>query len=242
MPAPGALLLGPIPLVVGVIRTRAALAALPPEPANCDVLELRVDLLGPDAPWRDAARRCREAGLPVLFTARQTQEGGEWAGDEPSRLEMYRSALPDVSAIDVELRSGLVADLLPAARAAGVRVIGSFHDFTGTPSSAELATLVQEGRSLGVDVVKLATFLGGRDDLGRLAHLSEQFPRIRLCLLGMGPLGAESRVALPLAGSCLTYGFADTASAPGQLSVGDLRIRLAEAHPGYRRHLQAQRA
>lgn len=201
-----------------------------------------MDLLGPAAPWREASRAWRSAGLPVLFTARSTREGGEWPGDEAARQACYRAALPDVSAVDVELRCGWLADFLPAARAAGRPVIGSFHDFTATPADAALDALVEEGRALGVAVVKVAAFLRDADDLDRLARLPARFPAQRICVLGMGPRGPESRITLPLAGSCLTYGFADTASAPGQVEVGELRRRLAEAHAGYRRHLQAQRA
>ncbi len=234
---PGALIFRRHPLVVGVIRSPAALA-LPP--AACDLLEIRVDLLGSAAPWRAAAQSWRAAGRPVLFTARSAREGGEWPGDEAVRQACYRGALPDVSAVDVELRCGWLADFLPAARAAGRPVIGSFHDFAATPSDAALDELVAEGRALGVDVIKVAAFLREPDDLDRLARLPARFPAQRICVLGMGPRGPESRIALPLAGSCLTYGFADTASAPGQVEVGELRRRLAEAHPGYRRHIQAQ--
>ena len=238
MHGPGTLAFGPHPLVVGVVRSPAALGR---PPAACDVLEIRVDLLGLSAPWREAARAWRAAGRPVLFTARSAREGGEWSGDEAARQACYRAALPDVSAVDVELRCGWLADFLPAAQAAGRPVIGSFHDFAATPSDAVLDELVGEGQRLGVEVVKVAAFLRDADDVERLARLPARYPDQRICVLGMGPLGPASRITLPLAGSCLTYGFADTASAPGQVEVGELRRRLAEAHPGYRSHLQAQR-
>ena len=225
-----------MPLVVGVIRTPAGLEQLPGASAACDLVELRIDLLGPDSPWREAAVRFRAAGLPVLITARWKREGGSWAGDEASREAFYRSALADADAVDIEIRCGWADRLVAAAREAGVRTIGSFHDFEGTPDDTMLATLVGEGVRLGVDLVKLAFHLRDRRDLDRLLLLPSRFPGIDLGVVGMGPLGPESRLALPLVGSFLTYGFADSPSAPGQTASGELCGRLAEVHGAYRAH------
>ncbi len=225
---------GRIPLVVGVLQDISGLASPDAAPFDCDLIELRVDLLGPDAPWREAARRWKSAGRPVLLTIRHAREGGAWSGDEAERAERYRQALGDVSAIDVELSSGLLRQLQAEARADGVRTLASFHDFAGTPAAGDLDLIVRQGRAAGADVVKIATFTRQPDELARLARLPAAYPEVSICVLGMGPLGPESRLSLPLAGSCLTYGYLDTPSAPGQLSAGELRRRLAEAHPGYR--------
>ena len=69
--------------------------------------------------------------------------------------------------------------------------------------------------------------------MDRLAGLLSRFPHVPLALLGMGSQGPASRVRLPCAGSCLTYGFLDAAVAPGQVAAPELRDRLAEACPRY---------
>ena len=230
---------------MGVVRTVSGLEQLPGASPACDLVELRIDLLGAAAPWREASARCRAAGLPVLVTARWSREGGSWQGDESSREAFYLSALPDAEAVDIEIRCGWGERLVAAARDAGVRVIGSYHDFNGTPDDTTLAGLVGEGVRLGADLVKLAFHLRDRRDLDRLLLLPSRFPGIDLGVVGMGPLGPESRLALPLVGSFLTYGFADEPSAPGQTAAAELCRRLAEVHGAYRAHraeLPARRA
>jgi 3-dehydroquinate dehydratase type I len=48
-----------------------------------------------------------------------------------------------------------------------------------------------------------------------------------ICILGMGELGAVSRVSLPCVGSCLAYGSLGKATAPGQLTCRQLAKELA---------------
>jgi 3-dehydroquinate dehydratase len=42
----------------------------------------------------------------------------------------------------------------------------------------------------------------------------------------MGPAYAQTRVRYPKLGSCLTYGYLDKATAPGQFSAAELTRRL----------------
>jgi 3-dehydroquinate dehydratase-1 len=44
-----------------------------------------------------------------------------------------------------------------------------------------------------------------------------------LVTLGMGPYGPLTRIVLPAAGSLLTYGSVGRPTAPGQLSVAEIR-------------------
>nr|URC24566.1 major capsid protein [Myoviridae environmental samples] len=55
-----------------------------------------------------------------------------------------------------------------------------------------------------------------------------------LCVIGMGALAQKTRVAFSTQGSCLTYGFLDASTAPGQMSAAELTTRLREALPAYR--------
>ena len=227
----GSLALGVRPLVVGVFSSCRTLEH-PLEVAQLpfDVAELRVDLIGVDCPnWLEFASRLVAAGMPVILTVRHPDEGGRWYLDEHERATVYRTALPFVSAIDVEIGSELVKPLADEAHRAGKLVIGSFHDFNGTPDASTLRGKIQDGRAKGVDVVKLATMIRAEDDLEKLTALLAERDSGPLCLLGMGDRGADSRVTLALAGSCLTYGYHDLVNAPGQLSAGDLRDRLRKA-------------
>ena len=62
-------------------------------------------------------------------------------------------------------------------------------------------------------------------DLARLYAVPAQAQGL-VSVMGMGPLGAVSRVALPCAGSCLVYGALEKATAPGQLTCRELAREL----------------
>lgn len=226
------LLMSSRPLAVGVIADVAALEhliSLPPvgQQALCDVAELRLDLLKLSA----ADLRARLAGnsLPLLLTARHPAEGGQAPEDAAARAAMIEPLLDLAALIDIELRSAMpMQSTIQKARAAGVPVIGSFHDFQATPSDDVLLGAVNFAQPAGIDAVKIATYLNTQDDLIRLMKLAGGAHRLRVSVMGMGPWGRTSRLVLAKCGSLLNYGFVGTANAPGQWPVARLKELLAE--------------
>lgn len=221
--------LGAAPRVVGVISSGLTLERIAAgfRPA-CDVAEFRADLFGVDAPdWLERAMELERDGLPVLLTIRHRDEGGHWFRSEAERVAAYRQVLPFVSAIDVELHSPSCPELLAAAHTHGRVCIGSCHDFAGMPDADRLRAMFERGREVGVDVVKIAAVARTEEDVLRMESLLAGRGDRLLCVLGMGPLGPESRVRLARAGSCLTYGYVDEPSAPGQISSAELKRLLA---------------
>jgi 3-dehydroquinate dehydratase I len=227
----GTVRLGGTPAVVaagGELDVDALVAA-----SAADILELRADLFDDPAPARvlDALARLRQTGRPTIFTARAASEGGR-AMRDAQRMELYRTALPHVDALDVEVASGsLVAELVPAARAAGRTVILSAHDFTATPSRDTLLALVEAARALGADLPKLATHTATPDDLRTLIDVTLAARADGVVTLGMGPFGPLSRIVLPAAGALLTYGAAGRGTAPGQMPVAELATLIRRLFP-----------
>jgi 3-dehydroquinate dehydratase-1 len=190
-----------------------------------DIVELRGDLFDdPSVPRVTAAlERLAAAGRPVLFTARAATEGGR-AMPEDRRGALYDAALPLVHALDVEIAShALATRLAPRAHARGCRLVLSAHDFSRTPPVDELDALVERGRTLGADLVKLATTTETLADVQTLLAVTLVRRTTGLVTLGMGPYGPLTRVVLPAAGSLLTYGSVGRPTAPGQLSVAEIR-------------------
>ena len=227
----GGVRLGPRPVVVaaGGEADLDALAAAD----GAALIELRADLFDAPDPGRVEAAlvRLRRASRPIVFTARAAAEGGRPMAEE-LRAELYRIALQQVAAIDVETASeALVAELLPRARAAGCTVILSFHDFATTPSREALVARVHRARALGADLPKLATHAATLDDLRTLLEVTAATRTEGVVTLGMGPLGPLSRLVLPAAGSLLTYGAAGTGTAPGQLPVAELAALVGRLFP-----------
>ncbi len=229
--------LGGAPLVVGVAARPETLRADPARlGAACDVLEVRLDLIGAEAErWLREAPAPARRDPPVLLTLRSVREGGRYEGSEAERAARYAALLPLADAVDVELESADLAAACAAARALRRCAIGSFHDFSGTPPAARLRALLERGRRAGADLVKIAAWTASDADIARLEELlAAARAEGPLAVMGMGPLGAVSRMRLAAAGSSLVYGFLDDPTALGQPSGADLVRALSDAFPAYR--------
>lgn len=114
---------------------------------QADLIELRLDSVSPELDAdrvRQACRVVREKaqGSALLATMRTSRDGGAGDGDaeryETLLVMLARERLCD--ALDVELSVGeaAFARIAQEAHAAGVPVVGSYHDFGGTPENAEM--------------------------------------------------------------------------------------------------------
>lgn len=226
---------GLIPLVVGVVSTPEGLERAAGNSSwPCDVIEIRLDLIGEDScDWPVAALRLTKAGIGTLLTVRHASEGGRWTGDEDGRLDCYMRGLPLVTGVDVELKSSILPDLVSQAKDK-VTIVGSFHNFRAMPDTATMQSVIKEGQAAGVDVVKIAAYASDKFELNRLSGILKKSAGANLCLMAMGPMGPDSRISLPLAGSCLTYGYLDKPNAPGQPSAAEIRDALMAQHEEYR--------
>ncbi len=242
--ATSALEVGPAPRVV------ATLSALP---ARCalagDIVEVRLDKVGTPGPGvRGEALSTRktgrlgEASLPsdwlahcieiqssgklVLLTVRLKAEGGEWETDGATRLAIYLEALPVLAAVDVELSSAIAEMVAGEAARLGKATVVSFHDFAKTPPAEELCEIIKRQHAIG-SIAKVSTMIAQPGDVEVLRSLLRiDWPK-PVCVIGMGEKWSETRVEFAALGSCLTYGYLDQPTAPGQISAADLQQRLA---------------
>ena len=188
--------------------------------------EVRLDYL--EEPHPDLTRLFKTLPGPVIATNRLAAEGGRWQGSEADRRGLLETALAfQVTCLDVELAADAAWRREVAARRGTTRLILSWHDFTGTPEAAHLNAVLEEMLDADADIVKLVAMVQRPEDNLRLLSLIPQ-ARARgmdIIAFGMGPLGKWSRVAAPLLGSWLAFApFSKSgASAPGQLTVNDLK-------------------
>jgi len=223
--AKGALSVGPVPRVAG------ALSSLPKKftrKVSCDIVEVRLDKTSRPADWLDRCRSIEATGVPVLLTIRLSAEGGEWSAPDESRLELFQQGLRHLAAVDVELHSVIARVVGKTAAKLGKACIVSFHDFQKTPPLSRLQAIVRKAQKIG-SVVKISTRIQSESDLNNLRALLTKKWKCPLCVIGMGADWRETRVSLPLAGSCLTYGYLDKPTAPGQMSAATLSKRLRNA-------------
>lgn len=200
--------------------------------------ELRADLLADPAQVRAALTAVRAASsLPLLLTYRSATEGGKGAGHGQGYEDYLASLLqlrPPVAAVDIEMACPASKALVAEAKAGGYDVVGSCHDFTATPSRAQIAEKLVQITAAGADITKVAYMPRTAQDVAALRHAAHDFagayPHQPLIAISMGQLGAPSRTDLV---NCLTFAtIADgAASAPGQATIAHVRAWL-ENTPG----------
>lgn len=201
-------------------------------------VELRADLLADPAQVCAALTAVRAASsLPLLLTYRSTTEGGKGAGHGQGYEDYLASLLqlrPAVAAVDIEMACLASKALVAEAKAGGYDVVGSCHDFTATPSAAQITQKLAQITAAGADITKVAYMPRTAQDVAALRHAAHDFagayPHQPLIAISMGQLGAPSRTDLA---NCLTFAtIADgAASAPGQATIAYVRAWL-ENTPG----------
>jgi len=185
-----------------------------------------------------AVRGVLPGSVPLLATFRSEAEGGErhLDPDEHGALLLAVVASGAADAIDVEqfTRPDVLDQVVEAAHAAGVAVVMSSHDFTGTPSHDEIVSRLLRQQELGADVVKLAAMPATAADVLTLLSATLSFRSgagfVPAVTMAMGPLGVVSRLAGETFGSCLTFGSVGASSAPGQVDAVELRRALDLVH------------
>ena len=200
--------------------------------------ELRADLLADPAQVRAALTAVRAASsLSLLLTYRSATEGGKGAGHGQGYEDYLASLLqlrPAVAAVDIEMACPASKALVAEAKAGGYDVVGSCHDFTATPSAAQIAEKLAQITAAGADITKVAYMPRTAQDVAALRHAAHDFagayPHQPLIAISMGQLGAPSRTDLV---NCLTFAtIADgAASAPGQATIAHVKAWL-ENTPG----------
>jgi 3-dehydroquinate dehydratase I len=193
-----------------------------------DLFELRLDALSPITnPDEKNISRLR---APLIITARHPREGGVGNLTVEKRRELLLRFLPRAEYIDVELQSiREFKSLLSEAKKRSVRLILSYHNLKATPSSRSLCARTKRAKLLRADIFKVAT---RTDTPAALAQLIDFLTNNRIVLpisaMGIGKLGAISRLLLARCGSALNYASLGKPNVEGQLPLGVLRSGVGE--------------
>lgn len=224
--------------VMGRTIPEIAQAAARAKAAQADVIELRIDSLTDRPGLQEAMDACRAVRgsaeeIPLLFTLRTRRDGGAGTAD----VQTYEALLGAVmesrvcDAVDCELSAGeaVFARLAEQAKRAGVLLVGSSHEFGEIGDMQRAAQWLKRQEALGADVCKAAVMTRTNAEAFALAQVYagvyEQL-RIPMIAIAMGPAGIMTRVGAACMGSCLTFGTAGEASAPGQIDAKKLRTAL----------------
>jgi 3-dehydroquinate dehydratase I len=212
------------PRIVGMITSRADLDRAVRMRGQPDLFELRLDCLVRVVDELES--KLSKLRAPLIITARHPAEGGANQLNLRQRRELLSRFLPCARYIDIELRSAAaLRSLIKLAREKNVRRIISFHDLKATPDLGGLQLKARRAKSLGADIFKVATRIDTPAQLARLLDfITKKDIGLAISAMGIGKLGAISRVLLAYRGSTLIYGSVAPASdIEGQMSLEQLR-------------------
>ena len=175
---------------------------------------------------------------PLLFTFRTFAQGGSKQATPRDYLLYNRTAIEsgEIDLIDLEYtkENRHLQTLMDLARASGLRVILSRHDFTATPDSVEMRDVLMKMQEAGADIVKLAVMPQNGEDVFRLMETAKEMKATDIdrpfIAISMGEEGMASRVLAEMIGSAITYGSGSAPSAPGQMKANELSRILAGLH------------
>ena len=186
-----------------------------------DFFELRLDCLSGSI----NQEKLSMLPAPLILTARDPHEGG--VNDLPSqrRRELLRRFLPHAALIDVELRSfAAFESIVDLARKRNVGIILSFHDFESTPPLGILHAIARKAKSLGADILKIATRVDTSDALSRLLDfIHSKDVDLPVSVMGIGKFGLRSRRVLMRRGSVLNYCSLFRGNVTGQPTLSQVR-------------------
>lgn len=228
-----------LPLVAGdtddLLEQARELLALSP-----DLLEWRID--GFDAVENldvclDALKKLRHVigSTPLIFTCRIHAEGGMRDMPQDIRLKLIEAVIATRNAeiVDIELcnETSFVETVKRAAESCGVRVILSYHDFTGTPSEAVILEKLTQAQAMGGDIAKVAVMPRNYHDVLTLLSATLEARSgavsVPLVTMSMGSEGGVTRLAGGVFGSDITFAVGRKSSAPGQIPIQELRRAMA---------------
>ena len=219
-------------LIVGVIASPADLRFAVAMRQPPDLFELRLDHLCGTLDQLERKMSIlsgRRGGRgPIIITARDPREGGANNLSLQQRRNLLLRFLPYAKYVDVELRSARAfKSLLARARKQNVRRILSFHDFKSTPSPRSLRAKAALAKEHGADIFKVATRTDTLAELSRLVDFAlNKDVDLAMSAMGIGKLGAISRLLLARGGSFLSYVSLHCSQIEGQLSLDLLRSAL----------------
>ncbi len=213
----------PRPRVVGVIMSATDLDFAMRMRSPPDLFELRLDHLVRMVD--ELENKLSRLRAPLIITARHPQEGGANELSTRQRRDLLSRFLRRAHYVDVELRSASALNpLFELARRRKIRRIISFHNLKSTPDSRRLRVKARVAKAHGADIFKVATRTDTPVQLSRLLDfITNKDVDLAVSAMGIGKLGAISRLLLSRAGSALVYASLRDNDIEGQMSLEQLR-------------------
>ena len=192
---------------------------------DADIIEWRADYLPKEAILQVAPAIFEKfAGRELVFTLRTRAEGGEidLSPEEYIHLIKEVAQLYQPDYIDIEYYSykDVFEEMLDFPN-----LILSYHNFQETPEN--MMEILSELTSLNPKLVKVAVMAHTEQDVLDLMNYTRGFktlnPEQEYVTISMGKVGKVSRITADVTGSSWSFASLDEASAPGQISLANMK-------------------
>lgn len=230
-----------VPLT-GKNRETLCLEAEKARAASADLVEWRADFFENLLDEEDLMKTLRVLsdilrGIPLLFTVRTQEEGGQIhiSPESYGKLNQAAAGSGYVDLVDVEIFSQKhPEELIRQLHKTEVKVIGSSHDFQKTDDRETLLKRFRTMDRSGADILKMAVMPEEFDDVAAVMQATSEMVRNYtekpVISMAMGGIGSISRIAGENFGSAVTFATVGAASAPGQFPIQELRTMMEALH------------
>ncbi|KAJ6876929.1 hypothetical protein NC651_029829 [Populus alba x Populus x berolinensis] len=194
------------------------------EAHGADAVEVWLDCINGFQPSQDLETIIRNKPLPVIIVYRPRWEGGQYEGDEHTRLEALRLAHElGADYIDVELKvaSDLVREVKSKHQTGGKVIVSSYLS-GATPSKEDLRHLAESMQATKADIIKVVSNANDITELERIFHLLSH-SEVPAVAYSLGERGLISQLLCPKFGGAFVYGTMEGNSIPGLPTLDSLR-------------------
>lgn len=212
--------------IVPIVAKNAAEAKAQYGASVGDVVELRLDAM---ESFTTEELKELAALRKTIMTDRRKSEGGLKAQTDTQRFDDIHAAVEAKPwAVDIEIQAPRIfrRKLIKLARDNGVKVIASYHNYNKTPPEHKLAEMVKEALA-DSDYVKIVCTPQDEGDVTALLNLVRNRPG-KVAAFGLGEKYAHTRILSLKLGAPFGYAKGVTSTAPGQLTVDEMKQQLTE--------------
>lgn len=176
---------------------------------------------------------------PILLTVRIKAERGHKDVTEAAKFNFYKAAIKDKLAdlIDMELAYGeeKIKAFKQELAGSGIALVVAHHDMSATPSSEEIAGILQKEITFGGDVAIIVVKPNKEEDvltfLNGILTFRRAHPEYSVIASGSGEIGRITRLVGGLFGIDLTFSSGVKGSNPTQMPVPVVRECLSIIYP-----------
>ena len=192
---------------------------------DADIIEWRADFLPKDEILQVAPAIFEKfAGRELLFTLRTRAEGGEIDLSAQEYVQVIKDVtqLYQPEYVDFEYfgNKDVFDQMLDFPN-----LVLSYHNFQETPEN--MMEILSELTSLNPKVVKVSVMAHTEQDVLDLMNFTRGFktlnPEQEYVTISMGKVGKVSRITADVTGSSWSFASLDEASAPGQISLANMK-------------------